>query len=79
MHVGCKMRVANDFGKVRIVYDGDPFNTAYDIRVEWLVNEQWELYHGFNSLSDDYAHTNAREAAGRAIKKLAAESAAAFG
>ena len=69
------MRVASDFGKVRIVYDGSPFDTAYDIKVEWLVDEKWELYHGFNSLSDDYAITNAKEAAGRAIKKLAEQAA----
>jgi hypothetical protein len=41
-----------------------------------LVDGEWELYHGFNSLSDDYAFTNSREAAGRAIKKLAAKAAA---
>jgi hypothetical protein len=52
---------------------------AYDIRVEWLKDGEWELYHGFNSFSDDYAFTNSREAAGRAIKKLAAEAAAAIG
>ena len=72
------MRVVSDFGKVRIVHCGSPFDVAYDIRVEWLVDGKWEMYHGFNSLSDDYAHTNAREAAGRAIKKLAAEAAAMF-
>lgn len=72
------MRIAHDFGLVRIVHAGDPFSTAYDIRVEWMQAGQWELYHGFNSLSDDYAFTNSQEAAGRAIKKLAAEAAAAF-
>jgi hypothetical protein len=69
------MRIANDWGKVRIVYDGSPFDVAYDIKVEWLVEGEWKLYQGFNSLSDDYAFTNSREAAGRAIKKLAAEAA----
>jgi hypothetical protein len=73
------MRVAHDFGLVRIVHDGDPMIQAYDIRVEWLKDGEWELYHGFNSFSDDYAFTNSREAAGRAIKKLAAEAAAAIG
>jgi hypothetical protein len=68
------MRVANDFGKVRIVYDGSPFEVAYDVRVEWLVDGEWKLYHGINSLSDDYATTNAKEFARRAIAKLAAES-----
>ena len=65
------MRVANDFGNVRIVYDGSPFDVSYDIKVEWLVEGEWVLYSGFNSLSDDYAITNAKEAAKRAIKKLA--------
>ena len=70
------MRVAHNYGKVRIVHDGSPFDVAYDIRVEWLKNGNWELYKGINSLRDDYAHTNASEAAGRAIAALAAESAA---
>jgi len=72
------MRVAKDFGLVRIVHDGDPFNTAYDIKVEWMRNGNWELYHGFNSLSDDYAFTNSQEAAGRAIAKIAKEKAGLF-
>ena len=70
------MRVAHNYGKVRIVHDGSPFDVAYDIRVEWLVDGEWVLYRGFNSLSDDYAHTNASEAASRAIAKLAADAAA---
>jgi len=69
------MRIVNDWGKVRIVHDGSPFDVAYDVRVEWLKDGAWTLYHGFNSLSDDYAFTNSKEAAGRAIKKLAAEAA----
>jgi len=72
------MRVAHNFGLVRIVHDGSPFSTAYDIKVEWMRDGNWELYHGFNSLSDDYAFTNSKEAAGRAIKRLAAEAAARF-
>ena len=69
------MYIAHDFGKVRIVHDGSPFERAYDIRVEWLRDGEWTLYHGFNSLSDDYACTNSREAAGRAVKLLVAEAA----
>ena len=72
------MYIAHDFGKVRIVHDGSPFDTAYDVKVEWLVDGKWELFRGFNSLSDDYAFTNSREAAGRAIKMKAAEAAAIF-
>jgi len=70
------MYIAQDFGNVRIVHDGSPFERAYDVRVEWLKDGEWTLYHGFNSLSDDYAFTNSREAAGRAIKQLSAEAAA---
>lgn len=70
------MRVAEDFGSVRIVHGGDPMQVSYDIRVEWLQDGEWTLYHGFNSFSDDYAFANSREAASRAVKKLAAEMAA---
>jgi hypothetical protein len=70
------MYVARDFGKVRIVHDGSPFDKAYDIVVETLdADGTWKFYSGYNSLSNDYAHASANEAAGRAIKKLAAEAA----
>lgn len=65
-----------DFGLVRIVHEGSPFEVAYDIRVEWMPEDEWEFYRGFNSLSDDYANTNARAAAVRAVKELAAKKAA---
>jgi hypothetical protein len=71
------MRVAHDFGMVRIVYDGDPMSRAYDIRVEWMQDGEWKLFSGHNSLSCDYAFTNAREDAERAIKKLAVQAAEA--
>lgn len=69
------MYVAHDYGKVRIVHDGDPFNDTYDIRVETLVDGEWKFYNGFNSLSDDYAHTNAKDSARRAIAILASKAA----
>lgn len=75
------MRVISDFGLVRIVSTGlDPRVTGSDINVEVRDSDTsaWEFYCGFNSFSDDYAHTNAREAAGRAIKGIAARKAAAF-
>lgn len=56
---------------VRIRYEGDPFNVANDIIVEVLRNGTWEFYEGFNSLSNDYAFTSARESAIRAEKTLA--------
>jgi hypothetical protein len=67
------MRIVHDYGLVRVVSLGDPFANTYDIRCEVYdeAADIWRLWHGFNSLSDDYAYTNAREAAGRAIKELA--------
>jgi len=61
------MAVTHNYGKVRIVQDNS------DIRVEWLKNDQWELYVGFNSLSEDYAFTDVNAAAGRALAILASE------
>ena len=71
------MRIIHDYGLVRVVSVGDPFNTAYDIRVENYDRDAdiWRLWHGFNSLSDDYAYTNAFEAAGRAIREMAKDIA----
>ena len=71
------MRIINDYGLVRVISLGDPFHNVYDIQVQVKDKDSWELYHGFNSLSDDYAYTNAREAAGRAIRERAAEIAGA--
>lgn len=72
------MRIINDYGLVRVISLGDPFHNRYDIQVQVKDKDSWELYHGFNSLSDDYAYNNAREAASRAIKKLAAQKAGIF-
>lgn len=67
------MYVKHDWGLVRIVHDGSPFDKAHDIRVEWRNDKdsEWVLYSGFNSLSDDYAFTNSQNAASQAIKRLA--------
>jgi hypothetical protein len=72
------MRIIHDYGLVRVVSVGDPYNVTYNIRVEVYDNDAdiWRLWRGFNSLSDDYAYTNAFEAAGRAIKEVAREVAA---
>ena len=71
------MRIINDYGLVRVVSIGDPFANTYDVRVENYDSDAgiWRLWRGFNSLSDDYAYTNAFEAAGRAIKEVAREIA----
>ena len=71
------MRIIHDYGLVRVVSLGDPFANTHDIRVENYDSDAdiWRLWRGFNSLSDDYAYTNAFEAAGRAIKEVAREIA----
>ena len=48
---------------VRINYDGSPFDVVHDVKVEQLVDGEWKMVQGFNSLSDDYAYTNANTAA----------------
>lgn len=60
------MYVSKDFGNVRIVHDGSPFDVLYDIKVERLVGGEWKFYDGYNSLSNDYAFTEAHKAANRA-------------
>ena len=54
-----------DFGPcVRIEYRGSPFELASDIMVcTKLPNGTWLDHHGFNSLSNDYAYTSAKELA----------------
>ena len=70
------MRIAHDFGNVRIVHLGEPMDFASNILVEIQeADGTWRRYAGFNSLSDDYAYTNSREAAGRAIAMLAKQAA----
>ena len=72
------MRIIHDYGLVRVVSTGlDPRVTGSDINVEFRDSDAspWEFYCGFNSFSDDYAYMNAREAAGRAIKRIAREKA----
>lgn len=56
--------------RIRINYDGSPFDVAYDVKVEQLVDGEWKMVRGFNSLSDDYAYTNANNAAQDLIRKL---------
>jgi hypothetical protein len=53
---------------VRIAYAGSPFEVAHDVVVEVLVNGQWTKHAGYNSLSNDYAHSSANEAAIRYMR-----------
>jgi hypothetical protein len=61
------MYVSKDFGTVRIVCDGSPFDVLYDVKVERLVNGEWTFFDGYNSLSNDYAFSEANKSAARAL------------
>lgn len=56
--------------RVRINSSGSPFTDTYDLVVEILKNGEWKYYQGFNTLSNDYAYTEARSAANRAEDEL---------
>ena len=52
--------------KVRTINAGSPFTDTYDLVVEVLIDGEWTYYQGFNTLSNDYAYTEARAAEARA-------------
>ena len=56
----------NKSATVRTVSKGSPFTETYDLVVEVLVDGEWKYYQGFNTLSNDYAYTEARAAENRA-------------
>jgi hypothetical protein len=55
---------------VRTVSKGSPFTEIYDLVVEVLKDGEWTYYQGFNTLSNDYAYTEARAAETRAKAEL---------
>lgn len=59
----------NKSATVRTVSKGSPFTETYDLVVEVLVDGEWTYFQGFNTLSNDYAYTEAR-AAERAAKAM---------
>ena len=71
------MRVITDLGLVRVISKGDPIQHSKNIHVERLLDGVWIQVQGFNSLSDDYAYTNAREVAFDLVKQLAKQQALA--
>ena len=56
----------NKSATVRTVSKGSPFTDPYDLIVEVLKDGEWTYYQGFNTLSNDYAYTEARAAEARA-------------
>jgi len=59
--------ITNASPNVRIVSLGDPFNNPNDLIVETLIDGEWKYFRGFNTFSNDYAYTSAREAAREAM------------
>lgn len=58
-------RIVYDFGTARVIDSGlSPFD-GDDLIVEQRRDEQWVRVCSFNSLSDDYAYTNASNCARR--------------
>jgi hypothetical protein len=53
---------------VRTVSLGSPFDNANDLIVQVLKDGEWTYYRGFNTFSNDYAYSNARDAAYEAIQ-----------
>ena len=53
---------------VRTISLGDPFNNANDLIVQVLKDGEWTNFRGFNTFSNDYAYSSAREAAYEAIQ-----------
>lgn len=62
--------IKNISATVRINNSGDPFKDTYDLMVEVLKDGEWTLYRGYNTLSNDYAYSEARSAANAAKEKL---------
>jgi hypothetical protein len=60
----------NKSATVRTVSKGSPFTEIYDLVVEVLKDGEWKYYQGFNTLSNDYAYTEARAAEARAKAEL---------
>jgi len=54
---------------VRTISLGDPFVNANDLIVETLRDGEWTYYRGFNTFSNDYAFSSAREAAHQAMQE----------
>lgn len=53
------MRIENISADVRIVKYDNPFGIAYDVRVEVLKDGQWITHWECNSLSNDFAYSDA--------------------
>ena len=60
--------ITNCSSTVRIVSLSSPFENPDDLIVETLVDGVWTYFRGFNTFSNDYAYTSAREAAQEAME-----------
>jgi hypothetical protein len=54
--------VLHNYGDVRIVTGGDPRLVMFNVMVQvFVAQNKWRDVRGFNSISNDYAYTSARE------------------
>ena len=60
--------ITNYSKNVRVVSSGDPFTVPYDLIIETLIDGEWKYFRGFNTFSNDYAYSSAREAATKAVE-----------
>jgi hypothetical protein len=58
-------RIENYGSNVRVRYEGNPMDNAYDVFVDQLGDDGVWVFAvlRYNSMSDDYAYTNAKQAA----------------
>lgn len=56
--------------KIRIRSEGSPMEVENDIFVESLQNGHWVVEHAYNSMSDGFAFTNAKNLAMALQRKL---------
>jgi hypothetical protein len=55
---------------IRIMYTNNPFDDANDVQVQRFLDFEWKMVRGYNSMSDDYAYTNAKEYAQRLAESV---------
>lgn len=63
--------VMYDFGASRVVSSGNTPFEGDDVLVQQRVDDDWKQVASYNSLSDDYAFTNARDRAQQIARSAA--------
>lgn len=61
----CEIRIIYDREDFRVINNGESPQETFNIIVQRKIGNEWKEAASFNSLSDDYAYTNARECCDR--------------